>query len=202
MFVIETFLVFSMVAFHFAIVPWSVRPDEFVTDMQFGGSGLEQRQQIFFRWRKAVGKFEAIVSLNAFDRYVAACKPLDSSFQEIGGRVSALLCVSSQKTQTGIFVNGRILEQTKLRIGNTASRNDLYGRSGCAHRDGSSAHRASAGSFSSAWVPETFPNAARHETGFPGNADSHAAAGGAIIRSCLIPGFCASYHESASVLLP
>ena len=47
MFVIETFLIFSVAAFHFTVMPRSVRANELVADMQFIGNGLKERQQVF-----------------------------------------------------------------------------------------------------------------------------------------------------------
>lgn len=39
---IEAFLVFTVTAFHFTVVSWCVRPDEFMTYAELLGSGFKE----------------------------------------------------------------------------------------------------------------------------------------------------------------
>lgn len=58
--------------------------------------------------------------------YAAAFKPSNRFLKEISRRIGTLLWVGRKKMQTRILINRCILKQTKLRVGNTAPRNDLY----------------------------------------------------------------------------
>ena len=123
---VEAFLVLAMAALDFAIVPRSVRSNELMPDSQLGSCLLKQCWQIAFAAGETVGKLGAVVCLNAFYPDAVACILCGQPAKEIRGRISGLLRIGGKEPQTGKFVGGGVLEQAKLRIRDTAARNDLH----------------------------------------------------------------------------
>lgn len=72
---IEAFLVLTVAALNFTLVPWSIRPDKFVENSKFSSGFLEQCRQIPPAGGETIGEFKAIVCLNALDLDSAACVP-------------------------------------------------------------------------------------------------------------------------------
>ena len=72
---IETFLLLTVAVLHFAVVPWGIRADQLVPDVQFGGCSFKQRLQIAFAVGKAIGELKTIIRLDAFHPDAAACVP-------------------------------------------------------------------------------------------------------------------------------
>ena len=70
--VVETFLVFSVTAFDLAVVAGRIRANQLVTDVQVGGSGLEERLAAAVLDGEAVGELGAIVGLDTLDLDAAA----------------------------------------------------------------------------------------------------------------------------------
>ena len=123
---IEAFLIFSVAAFDLAVMAWSIGADQLVPDTQLGSSGLKQGGQIPLAVGKAIGKFKAIVSLNAFHLNAPAGIPFDQPFEEVSGGISGLLRVSGEEAQTSELVHGGILEQTQLRVCDALARYHLH----------------------------------------------------------------------------
>ena len=84
--VVETFLVFSMAAFHLSIVPGSKWPDDFVADPMHFQVSLEE-SGLFPVRGKAVGKFRPIVCLDTFNR---AGEGFYQMFHKLSGRIGAV----------------------------------------------------------------------------------------------------------------
>ena len=63
---VEALLVLPVAAFHFTVVAGCIGADEFVADAQLGSSGFKQGRQIPPAVGEAVGKFKAIIRLDAF----------------------------------------------------------------------------------------------------------------------------------------
>ena len=80
---IETFLILTVAALDFAIVPRRIRADQLVPDAQLGGCLFKQRRQITFAVGKTVGKLKAVVRLDAFHLDAAACVPRRQLAKEI-----------------------------------------------------------------------------------------------------------------------
>ena len=72
---IEAFLVFSVTAFHLAVVAGRVGADEFVPYAQFRSSGFKESWQIPLAVGKAVGEFKTVVGLYTLDSDAAASVP-------------------------------------------------------------------------------------------------------------------------------
>ena len=117
--IVETLLILSVAAFHFAIVSWRVRTDQFVSDPQGLRGGFKESREILFAVREAVGELKSIIRLNTLHLDASASIPLYQATQEVGGGVSRLLWISPEETKAGILVNGSILEQSQLRVCNT-----------------------------------------------------------------------------------
>ena len=123
---VKTFLVFPVAALHLAVMAGRVGTDEFMPDAQPGGSRFKQGRQIPLAVGKPVGKFKAIVRLNALHPDASAGIPLGQLFQEVGGGAGGLLLVGGQKSQTGELVNGGVLVQTQFRVGDTPAGYHLH----------------------------------------------------------------------------
>ena len=69
---------------------------------------------------------ESVVGLDTLHPDAPAGIPLYQLFEEISGGIGALLGVCSQEAQTGIFIYGRVLEQSQLRVCNTPAGYHLH----------------------------------------------------------------------------
>ena len=78
-----------------------------------------------FAVREAVGQLKAIVCLNIFHMDSSAGIPFHQALEKVSGGIDGLLRAGSQKAESGERINGGILEQAQLRIGNAASRDRL-----------------------------------------------------------------------------
>ena len=90
---IEAFLILAVAALHFTVVAWSIGADELVTDPQLGGGGLKQSREIPLAVGETIGKFKAVIRLDAFHADSSARIPLEQLFQEIGGGIGGMLRV-------------------------------------------------------------------------------------------------------------
>ena len=116
---IEAFLILPMVALDLSIMTGGIGADELVSDTQRGNGGLKQSGQIPSAVGKLVSELKAIVGLDALHPDAPAGIPADQLFEEVGGRVGALLEVGGQEAQAGEFVNSGILEQPQLWVRDT-----------------------------------------------------------------------------------
>ena len=106
---IEAFLVLTVAALHLAVVARRIRPDELVADTQLGGGGLKQSREIPLAVGETIGKFKAIIRLDAFHADSAARIPLEQLFQKIRRGIGGLLRVGSQEAQACKLVNSSVL---------------------------------------------------------------------------------------------
>ena len=123
---VEAFLVLAMAALDFAVMARGIRTNELMPNAQLGSCLLKQCWQITFAAGEAISKLGAVVRLDAFYPDAAACIPCGQSAKEICGRIGGLLRIGGKEPQTGKFVGGGVLEQAKIRIRDTAARNDLH----------------------------------------------------------------------------
>ena len=123
---IEAFLILTVAALEFAIVPRRIRADQLVPDAQFGGCLFKQRRQITFTVGKIVRKLNTVVCLHTLYLDAAACVPRRQSAKKVCRRISRLLRIGSEKSQTAELINSGVLKQAKIRICDAAVRNDLY----------------------------------------------------------------------------
>ena len=122
---IETFLVFAVTAFDLTVVSGSIRPNELVLNAQSEGSYFKKRRDVALACRETIGKLEAVVCLNTFNRYTSPRVPSNEFLKKIGRRVCALFTVRCQEAKSGKLIYSGVLIQSKLRIGNTASWNNF-----------------------------------------------------------------------------
>ena len=80
---IEALLILAVTTLHFTVVTWSIGADELVTDTQLGGSGLKQSREIPLAVGETIGKFKAVVRLDALHADSSAGIPLEQLFQKI-----------------------------------------------------------------------------------------------------------------------
>ena len=88
---IETLLILPVATLHLAVVSWRVGTDEFMPDAQLGSGDLKQGGQIAPAVGETIGKFKAVIRLDAFHADSPAGIPLEQLFQEIGGGTGGLL---------------------------------------------------------------------------------------------------------------
>lgn len=123
---IKTLLVFTVTSPHFSVVPRVIRADELVTDTEISGGLLKKGLNIAVTVGKTVGELKTVVRLDTFYTDSPAGIPLHQPSQKVCGGVSGLLGIGGQETESGKLVNGCILEQAKLWIGDTAAGNYLH----------------------------------------------------------------------------
>ena len=83
-----------MTALHFTVVTRRVGADELVPNTQPGGGGPKQRREISLAVGEAIGKFKAVIRLDAFHADSPAGIPLEQLFQKICGGTGGLFWVS------------------------------------------------------------------------------------------------------------
>ena len=118
---IKAYLIFSVAAFYLAIVSGRIGPNQFVADAKFCSRCFKESRKIPFAVGKTIGKFKAVICLDAFDPNAPACIPLRHLFQKVGGGIGRLFRVGSQEPQACKLIDSGILEQAKLRVSNTAA---------------------------------------------------------------------------------
>ena len=106
---IEALLILAVTTLHFTVVAWSIGANELVADTQLGGSGLKQSREIPLAVGETIGKFKAVIRLDAFHADSPAGIPLEQLFQEIGGGTGGLLRVGGQEAQACKLVNRSVL---------------------------------------------------------------------------------------------
>ena len=79
----ETFLILTVAALDFAVVPWGIRTNEFMSNAKLGSRLFKQRRYITFAVGKAIGELKAVVRLDAFHLDAAACIPRRQLAKEI-----------------------------------------------------------------------------------------------------------------------
>ena len=106
---IETLLILAVTSLHFTVVAWSVGADELVVDTQLGGSSLKQSREIPLTVGETIGKFKAVICLDAFHADSSAGIPLEQLFQKIRRGIGGLLRISGQEAQACELVNSSVL---------------------------------------------------------------------------------------------
>ena len=106
---IEALLILAVTTLHFAVVAWSIGANELVADTQLGGSGLKQSREIPLAVGETIGKFKAVIRLDAFHADTSAGIPLEQLFQKIRRGTGGLLRVGSQESQACELVNSSVL---------------------------------------------------------------------------------------------
>ena len=114
------------VSYTHLVVARCIGADELVPDTQLGGGGLKQSRDIPFAVGEAIGKFKAVIRLDAFHADPSAGIPLEQLFQKIRGGIGRLLRVGGQEAQAGELVNGGVLKQAEFRVGNTVAGDHLH----------------------------------------------------------------------------
>ena len=94
---IEALLILAVTTLHFTVVARRVGTDELVPDTQLGGSGLKQSGEIPLAVGETIGKFKAVIRLDAFHADSSAGIPLEQLFQKIRRGIGGLLRISGQE---------------------------------------------------------------------------------------------------------
>lgn len=123
---VKALLVLPVASLDLAVMTGCVRTNELMPDTQLGSSGFKQGGQITLAVGKTVGKLKAIVCLDALHADTLASIPLEQLFQEIGGGIGGLLRVGSQEAQAGELIDGGVLVQAQLRVGDAAAGDYLH----------------------------------------------------------------------------
>ena len=106
---VKALLVLPVAALHLAVVARCVGTDELVPDTQLGGSGLKQSREIPLAVGETIGKFKAVIRLDAFHADSSARIPLEQLFQKIRRGIGGLLRISGQEAQACELVNSSVL---------------------------------------------------------------------------------------------
>lgn len=93
--IVETLLVFTVAALHFAVVMWRVWADQFVPDPKARSGQFNASKPVFLVSREMVGKLNTIP-------YTTAFEPGYHFLQKIGGGIGTLLRVSPKIAKTCI----------------------------------------------------------------------------------------------------
>ena len=113
---IEALLILAVTTLHFTVVAGRVGADKLVADTKLGGSGLKQSGEIPLAVGETIGKFKAVVRLDALHADSSAGIPLEQLFQKIRRGIGGLLRISGQEAQTGELINGGVLKQAQFRV--------------------------------------------------------------------------------------
>ena len=92
---VETFLVFAVASLDLAVVSWRIGTNELVLNAQSEGGCFKKRRNVALACGEAIGKLEAVVSLDTFDHYSTPLVPCNEFLKKIGRRVCALFRVRS-----------------------------------------------------------------------------------------------------------
>ncbi len=84
---IEALLILAVTSLHFTVVARCIGADELVPDTQPGGGGLKQSRKVPLAAGEAIGKFKAVIRLDAFHADSPAGIPLEQLFEKICGGI-------------------------------------------------------------------------------------------------------------------
>ena len=108
---IELFIIFAVTALHLAIVPWSERTDQLVTDSQLSQSFFKKSSLFRSRGVEPIGKFRAVVRLNTLN---GKGEFSDAVPDELSGRIGAVLLECLQIPKTAVFIQKGVLVVSAL----------------------------------------------------------------------------------------
>ena len=108
---IETFLVFAVAALNFPVMSGSIGPNELVLNAQSEGGCFKKRRNVVLACRETIGKLEAVVCLNTFNRYASPLVSSNEFLKKISRRVSALFRVRRQEAKSGKLIYSGVLIQ-------------------------------------------------------------------------------------------
>ena len=108
---VETFLVFAVASFDLAIVSGRIGANELVLNAQSEGGCFKKRRNVALACRETIGKLEAVVCLNTFNRYASPLVPSNKFLKKIGRRVCALFTVRCQEAKSGELIYSGVLIQ-------------------------------------------------------------------------------------------
>ena len=94
---IKPFLVFPVAAFHLTVVTRRIRSDQLMPNAQFDGRFFKQGRKIASAVGETIGKFKAIVRLDAFYLDPMAGIPGGQPVKEICRRPGRLFRISAEK---------------------------------------------------------------------------------------------------------
>ena len=103
---IELFIVFSVAAFHLAIMPQCKGANLLVPDAELRQCLLKERQRLFLAVSHFIYELEAVVRLNALDDIGDL---LYHMLQEPSGRIGTLLLEGLQVAETIVFIYEGVL---------------------------------------------------------------------------------------------
>src|SRR5699024_1344595 len=106
---IEALLILAVTTLHFTVVAGRVGADKLVADTKLGGSGLKQSGEIPLAVGETIGKFKAVVRLDALHADSSAGIPLEQLFQKIRRGIGGLLRISGHEAQACELVNSSVL---------------------------------------------------------------------------------------------
>lgn len=109
--VIKAFLVFSVASFDLSVMSWRVRFNVLDCNAESCCGRFKCGQTLCLVRTQTIGKFKAIVCLDAVDFYAVALVKLNRVKQKVFRRIGALLFIGFQIAQAGVFVDRGVLNQ-------------------------------------------------------------------------------------------
>ena len=191
---IETLLVFSVAAFHFAVMSWGIRTNKFVADAELCQRCLKQSWFVAVFGVQSVCELEAVICLHTLHMDTAAGIPLGEPLKEVCRRIGRLLGIGREEAEPRELVDGGVLEQAQRWICDALARDDLDVDLNALSRGTAFARRVWARNSFSSLPEETYPYAALRETGFPGGVDTRASSADATALSCRVLDCGVAYH--------
>ena len=122
---VELFVVLAVAAFHFAVMPRSIRSYEFVADAQFLQGLLKERKAVRTSGKEPVGKLCAVVRLHAFNEERELLHDMEKEHRR---RVSIVFLKSFKVAEAAVFVDESVLIVLRsfFLSSNTALRNKFH----------------------------------------------------------------------------
>ena len=103
---IEIFVIFAVAALDLAVMSWSIRLDELVTNAEPVKRNFEKRLLVRALWVEAVGELRAVVRLDAFNGIWEA---FNTMLDELRRRIGIMLFEGFQIPKAAVFVDESIL---------------------------------------------------------------------------------------------
>lgn len=103
---IEFFIIFSVTALYFAVVPWRKRFDLFVADTELRQCFLKEGKRFFLAVAHLVCEFKTVIRLDTFDRIG---KFLNYMLEKLRRRIGTFLLEGFQIPKPAVFIDESVL---------------------------------------------------------------------------------------------
>ena len=94
--IVKAPLVFTVTALYFAVMPWGIRADKLVPDIELLCRLFKERWNVPFAVGEAVGKLKPVIGLDTLYRHPTPFEPGNGLLQKVCGGIGTLFWVSTK----------------------------------------------------------------------------------------------------------